>query len=104
MAHADKKQMALYVTPEQHEKIIKYAKKIGISRQKLLENILANGLEDLALLQKSGILAIGVGVRDLAYKIRNKEIDPSALPDNDGELTKFKKKPPRAATPEGLDR
>lgn len=88
MAHADKKQMALYVTPEQHEKITKYAKKIGISRQKLLENILGNGLDDLALLEKSGILAIGVGVRDLAYKIRNKEIDPSSLPNHGEELTK----------------
>ncbi|SDE61468.1 hypothetical protein [Desulfuromonas thiophila] len=88
MAHAKKKQIALYVTDEQHEKISKYADKIGISKQKLLENILSNGLDDLAILEKSGILAIGVGIRDLAYKIRHKEIDPASIADKGEQLTK----------------
>lgn len=88
MAHAKKKQIALYVTDEQHEKIVKYADKIGISRQKLLENILTNGLDDLAILEKSGILSIGVGIRDLAYKLRHKEIDPAILVNQGEQLTK----------------
>ena len=81
MAHANKKQIALYVTDEEHEKITQYADKIGISRQKLLSNFVNAGLEDLAVMDKFGILAVGVGIRDLAYKIRHNEIDPSMLAD-----------------------
>ena len=81
MAHANRKQISLFVTDDELEKLGRYSKKIGISRQKLLENILAGGLEDLGSLEKYGILAIGVGVRDLLYKIRNKEIDPSMFVD-----------------------
>lgn len=79
MAHANKKQIALYVTEEENEKITEYADKIGISRQKLLSNFINAGLDDLAIMNKFGILAVGVGIRDLAYKIRNKEIDPADL-------------------------
>ena len=85
MAHSNKKQIALYVTDEQHEKIINYADKIGISRQKLLSNFVDSALDDLAVLDKFGILAIGVGIRDLAYKIRHKEIDASLLADETTE-------------------
>ena len=79
MAHADRKQISLFVTDEQLDKLNKYSKKIGISRQNLLENILKGGLEDIGVLNKCGIIAVGVGLRDLAYKIRHKEIDPSVL-------------------------
>ena len=88
MAHANKKQVALYVTEEENSKITEYAEKIGISRQKLMSNFINAGLDDLAIMNKYGILAIGVGVRDLAYKIRNKEIDPTLLSNgNETSLT-----------------
>ncbi len=79
MAHADRKQISLFVTDDQLEKLNKYSKKIGISRQNLLENIIKGGLDDIGVLNKCGIIAVGVGLRDLAYKIRHKEIDPSVL-------------------------
>jgi hypothetical protein len=82
MAHANKKQVALYLTDEENEKITKYADKIGISRQKLLANMVNAGLDDLAMMEKYGILTIGVGVRDLLYKFKNKEIDPALLKDD----------------------
>ena len=82
MAHKNKKQIAFYVTEEENEKIDKYSKKIGISRQALLSNILNSGLDDIAALNKYGILAIGVGLRDLLEKFKNKEIE-SILPENE---------------------
>ena len=79
MAHANKKQVALYLEEKEIEKIAMYADKIGISRQKLMHNLIKAGLDDLAMMDKFGIITIGTGVRDLLYKIKNKEIDPAAL-------------------------
>ena len=76
MAHANKKQIALYVSTEENEKITRYSERIGISRQKLLSNIINSGLDDIAALEKYGILAVGVGLRDLLYKFKNEEIEP----------------------------
>lgn len=74
MAHANKKQIALYVTAEQDEKITMHAKDIGVSKQKLLSNLVDTGLDDLDLLKKSGLLMIGKGFRNLVDRIRSGDI------------------------------
>lgn len=79
MAHANRKQIALYVTDEEHEKITKYAEKIGISRQKLLSNMINTSLDELDAMDRYKILGIGVGLRDLLYKIKFNMIDPEVV-------------------------
>ena len=75
MAHANRKRVALYLTDEEISKISMYADEIGVSKQQLLANLINTGLDDLALLKKSGLLMIGKGFRNLVYKLRNKEIE-----------------------------
>lgn len=70
MAHVNKKRAGLYLSPENDEKISNYAEELGISKQKLMENLIDSGLDDLALLKRTGFLAIGKGFRDLVYKLR----------------------------------
>ena len=81
MAHANKKQISLFLTDEELEKLNKYSKEIGISRQKLLENLLGIGLDELEAMKKYGLLAVGVGIRDLVDKLKKKGIDPASLSD-----------------------
>jgi len=82
MAHANRKQISLFVTEEELEKLNKYSKEIGISRQKLLENLLGIGFDELEAIRKYGLLSIGLGVRALVRKLKNKGIDPSTLADD----------------------
>ncbi len=77
MAHADRKQFSIYLTDEQNEKITKYAKKLDISKQRMMSNLLDIGLEDVAVLDKMGVLFLGARVRDLVHKIKN--VDPDKL-------------------------
>ncbi len=77
MAHADRKQFSIYLTDEQNEKITKYSKKLNVSKQKMMSNLLDIGLDEVAVLNKLGFLALGVRVRDLAHKI--KKVDPDKL-------------------------
>lgn len=42
----------------------RYAEKLGISRNQLMENLLATGLDDLRLLEKTGALKLGTIIRD----------------------------------------
>ena len=76
-----KKQVALYLTEEENEKISIYSKKIGVTRQQLMSNLINTGLDELKAMEKYGILAIGVGVRDLLYSLKNKGITPGVLKD-----------------------
>jgi cell division protein ZapA (FtsZ GTPase activity inhibitor) len=77
MAHANRKQFTIYLTDEQNEKITKYAKKMDVSKQRLMSNLIDIGLDEVATLNKLGFLAIGITVRDLLDKI--KKIDPKTM-------------------------
>ncbi len=77
MAHADRKQFTIYLTEEQNEKITKYAKKIDVSKQKMMSNLLDIGLDEVAALNRLGFLGLGVRVRDLVNKLKN--VDPDTL-------------------------
>lgn len=68
----DRKQITIYLEHGTANKLEKYAKKIKVSRQRLIENLLENGLEDLNALEKTGMLFVGVGLRDLFDQVRNK--------------------------------
>ena len=85
MAHANRKQISLFVTEEELEKLNKYSKEIGISRQKLLENLLGIGFDELEAIKKYGLLSIGLGVRALVRKLKKSGIDPSTLADDPAE-------------------
>lgn len=58
------------VPKDQLEELGKYADKLGISRNKLINNLLETGIDDLRLMEKSGLLVFGRGVRDLVAKLR----------------------------------
>jgi len=75
MAHANRKPITVYLTDEEREQLTHYAKKIGISRQKLIANLVDTGLDDLKLMECFGILTIGKGVRDLLYKMKMEGVD-----------------------------
>ena len=79
MTQEKKKQVALYLTENENEKISMYSEKIGITRQQLMSNLINTGLDELKAMEKYGILAVGVGVRDLLYKLKAKGISPDSL-------------------------
>jgi len=56
------------------DQIENYAKKMGLSSNQLINNIVEIGLDDLRLLNSVGLLVVGRGVRDLVEKIRHGEI------------------------------
>lgn len=60
---------------EEHqvEKLDYFAKKMGLTRSQLLRNLIACEIDDLALLDKFGILRLGAGVRDLLTLSRNQD-------------------------------
>ena len=64
-------QRSIYLNREKFNLLDAYAKKIGISRNQLMENLIESGLEDLKLMEKTGLLLIGVGINDLIQKLRN---------------------------------
>lgn len=75
MAHANRKRVALYLTDKQIEKISMYSEELDISKQQVMSNIIDVGLDDLALLKRTGFLMIGKGFRNLVYKLRKTEFE-----------------------------
>ena len=81
MTQEKKKQVALYLTDAQNDTITEYANKVGVTRQKLMSNMIDNGIDELKAMERYGILAVGVGVRDLLYKLKAKGVTPESLAD-----------------------
>lgn len=49
-------------TPQTLEKLDYYADKLQISRSLLIHNILVGGVDDLVLMEKTGLLAMGASI------------------------------------------
>jgi hypothetical protein len=62
------------------EQLDQYAKKLKISRQQLMENLIDTGLEDMKILNASGMLMFGTAVRDLAAKLRSEKTEQPGQP------------------------
>jgi len=58
-------QTTLRISHKQADDLDYYAKKMGLSRNQLLTNLIAIDLDDLKLLDKLGLLRLGAGLRDL---------------------------------------
>ena len=48
----------------------KYARKMDLSRNKLIENLLIVGVDDLKTMDRLGLIRLGCGVRDLVERAR----------------------------------
>lgn len=51
----------------------KFAGKMGLSRNQLMCNLVSIGLDDLTVLQRVGLLRVGVGIRKLIDLAREKD-------------------------------
>jgi len=67
-------------TPDLLRKVDHCADKMGLSRNQLMNNLLACSVEDLLLLDKLGLLTLGAAVRDLLITAKDMDdlnsIDP----------------------------
>jgi len=70
----DLKAFSIRLPVKSADQIEHYAKKMGLSSNQLINNIVEIGLDDLRLLNSVGLLVVGRGVRDLVEKIRHGEI------------------------------
>lgn len=61
------------------------AQKMGLSRNQLMNNLLACGTDDLLILDKVGLLSLGAGIRDLISLAHNPD-DMGALDFQRSEL------------------
>lgn len=71
---SDKTTITFRVDPQNLKKVDRYAKKMGLSRNQLLNNLVDVGLDDLRVLDAVGILVVGKGIKDLVGKIRSGEV------------------------------
>lgn len=69
----DRISTTLRISQTQADELDYYANKIGLSRNQLLTNIITVELENLLVLDKLGILRLGVGLRDLLDFARNQD-------------------------------
>lgn len=51
----------------------KYAEKMGLSRNQLMNNLVNIGLDDLRNLDRLGMIRLGVGIRTMMEKLREPE-------------------------------
>lgn len=63
-------------TKEMSDKLDYYAEKMGLSKNQLMVNLLSCEIDELAVLDKLGVLRFGSGVRNLleAYRSRGKQM------------------------------
>lgn len=64
---------AIRIEPSTLSELDKFSQKLGISRNQLIINLVAEGLEDLRLLNSCGLLVVGKGLRELVDKVRKNE-------------------------------
>ncbi|WP_152060394.1 plasmid mobilization protein [Aliarcobacter vitoriensis] len=57
-------------TKEENERVEELAKKMGMTKARLMRNLALGGLEDAEFLQKVGILPLVKNIRDYVDKIR----------------------------------
>ncbi len=78
----NKRRVSLDFEPEIIDRLDKYAAKIGISRQRLVFNLIEAGLDDLAIMDSVGLLLAGRGfrsVRDMVMRTRDIDEDEKTL-------------------------
>lgn len=73
------KNLTLWVDEKTIERLDKVARKAGLSRSRLAENLLLIGLDEAETLRKIGVLQLAVLVRDLRKKVSKKIADTEAL-------------------------
>jgi len=71
----EKRNSTIYLSASTVERLDRFAEKISISRNKLMENLIETGLDDIALLEKSGMLFVGTSIRDILKKVETGEIN-----------------------------
>jgi len=69
-------QTQLRTEPATLEALDKYAAKMGLSRNQLMNNLLAVSLEDLKMMDRMGMIKVGVGIRTLLERIREPNQQP----------------------------
>jgi len=52
------------------DQLDKYADKMGLSRNQLINNLLTIGLDDLKTLDRMGLIRLGYGLRTMIEKLR----------------------------------
>lgn len=67
----DEKTITFRVETEQLFLIDKYAEKMKLTRSQTIRNLLGIGLEDINVLDKTGLLSLALKGRDLFQMIRN---------------------------------
>lgn len=73
----DLKMISLRIPSRLADEIQTYAEKTNLSRNQLMVNLLAYGLEDLRMLNSIGLLVVGKGFRDIVEKVKRGEIKPN---------------------------
>lgn len=66
----DEKTITFRVETEQLALIDKYAERMKLNRSQLIRNLLNTGLDDVKLLDKTGILSLALKGRDLLDMVR----------------------------------
>lgn len=73
-----KQQITMLLEKEYVEKIDKVAKKLRISRNQLLRNIILNGCEDIGILDKTGLFSVIGFMRDVKDRLKAEKQKGSA--------------------------
>jgi metal-responsive CopG/Arc/MetJ family transcriptional regulator len=65
------KVITVKVTPSELKKIDKYAKKIKINRSQMIRNFVESGMDDLDLMNRTGLLTMALKGVDLLSNIKS---------------------------------
>jgi hypothetical protein len=68
----NKRRVTLDFEPEVIDRLDKYASKLGISRQRLVFNLIDTGMDDLAIMDSVGLLLAGKGFRKARNMVMRK--------------------------------
>lgn len=70
MKKLNHKTITFRIEADQLDEIIKYSEKMRLNRSQLIRNLIKTGLDDVRIMDKTGVLALAVKGRDLLEMVR----------------------------------
>jgi hypothetical protein len=80
------KVITVKVTPSELKKIDRYAKKLKINRSQIVRNLVEVGMDDMDLMNSTGLLTMALKGVDLLSKIKN-SLENDKYQVEDGKVT-----------------
>lgn len=71
----DKKAVTIWISKEMVERIDRLAKKGDLTRSKLLSNVIEVGVEELEIMDKTGIWAMAKIFEDIRQRLRKRKLE-----------------------------